>query len=60
MSGEAAISNSAEVVYEDPDRIQQYVQKNDQDIELKECPAYGEREKRQNIELTDCPAYGIV
>ena len=45
--GDATLSREAEVVYEDPDCVQQYMPKKDEDIELKECPAYGE--SRENI-----------
>lgn len=61
--GDATISREAEVVYEDPDSVQQYIPKrgDSEDIELKECPAYGEsREKHKNIDLSGCPAYGVA
>ena len=57
----ATVRSEAEVVYEDPDSVQQYVPKKDENIELKECPAYGEsREKHNNLDLSRCPAYGVV
>ena len=47
------------MVYEDPDSVQQYMPRKDKaDIELKECPAYGE--SRKNVDLSRCPAYGVV
>ena len=57
--GDAPLSTEAEVVYEDPYSAQQYTPWKDKaDIELKECPAYGER--RENVDLSRCPAYGVV
>ena len=52
-------TNNTEAVYEDPDSFQQYTLRKDQNIELKECPAY---EKpiaigQSAIELEECPAY---
>ena len=48
------------MVYEDPDSVQQYPSpRRDEDIELKECPAYGES-RDNNIDLSKCPAYGVV
>ena len=57
--GKGAISGKAEVVYEDPDglQLQEYRPKNDQNIELKECPAYEKRNEQPYIEVVDCPAY---
>ena len=57
--GKGAISGKAEVVYEDPDGLQlrEYRPKNDQNIELKECPAYEKRNEQHYIEVVDCPAY---
>ena len=46
------------MVYEDPDSVQQYMPKKDEDIKLKECSAYGE--SRENIDLSRCPAYAVV
>ena len=54
--GDAPLGTEVEVVY---DSVQQYnIPKKDEDIELKECPAYGE--SRENIDLSRCPAYGVV
>ena len=46
-------------MYEEPD-LKLYRAKKDQDIELEECPAYGENEANQNVKLKECPAYGIL
>ena len=51
----------SEVVYEEPDlNLCRPRAKKDQDIELEECPAYGESKANQNVELKECPAYGIL
>ena len=43
-------------VYDEPDNFLQRTPKDD-DIELKQCPAY-EKVKKDTIELEECPAYG--
>ena len=57
VTGKGVIGGEAEVVYEDPDNIQQYIPKNDQDIKLKECLDYETPIKQPDIELEECPAY---
>ena len=54
-----AVDGVAEVVYDYPDslQLQQYRPKNDQNIELEECPAYKKRNEQPDIEVVDCPAY---
>ena len=56
---ENSISGKADskVMYEDPDNLEKYIPKNDQDIELKQCPAYEKPTKQPDIELEECPAY---
>ena len=51
------VTGKVEVVYEEPASLQQYVPKNDQSIELKECLAYEKPFKQSDIELVECPAY---
>ena len=46
-------------MYEEPD-LKLYRVKKDQDIELEECPTYGESKANQNVELKECPAYGML
>ena len=59
--GKGAISGRPdEVVYEYPDcfQLQDYRPKNNEDIDLKECPAYEKKiNKQADIKLVDCPAY---
>ena len=56
--GVAGSQIKLEAVYEEPDNLQQYRPKKDEDnIELEECPAYGEKRK-DDIKLEECPAYG--
>ena len=51
----------SEVVYEEPD-LKVYREKKHQDIELENCPAYGENvnKSNQDVELKECPAYGLL
>ena len=51
--------DKTEVIYDEPD-FKPYRAKKDHDIELEECPAYGENKANQNVELKECPAYGIL
>ena len=50
---------NTEAVYEDPDSFRQYTQREHQNIELKECPAFEKPIVQPNIELEECPAYNI-
>ena len=56
-----SIDVNTAVVYEDPDSFQltEYMPKEDQSIELKECPAYKKPivSGQPDIELEECPAY---
>jgi hypothetical protein len=53
---ETITADKAEVIYDYPDdlQLQEYRPKNDEDIKLKECPAY---EKPPDFKLVECPAY---
>ena len=50
-----------ELIYEDPDKVQQYKSKyiGGRDIDMQECPAYREprKETLADIKLEDCSAY---
>ena len=50
-----------ELIYEDPDNVQQYKSKHigGRDIDMQECPAYREprKETLADIKLEDCSAY---
>ena len=50
-----------ELIYEDPDKVQQYKSKyiGGRDIDMQECPAYREPRKETlvDIKLEDCSAY---
>jgi hypothetical protein len=54
-AGMDSVNINTEAVYEDPDSFQQYTPREDQNIELKESPAYGSRQP--DIDLKECPAY---
>ena len=48
--------NNNEVVYEEPDGHKQHT-KDEDNIELKECPAYGKPDREVDIKLEGCQAY---
>lgn len=57
--GKRASYQTEAPLYDEPDSFMQCAQKDD-DIELKECPAYEKPKKDVYIELEECPAYGKV
>ena len=56
-TGGKATGVKDEVVYDEPDDLQQYKLKGDTEIDLQDCPAYGKPNRREDIELKECPAY---
>lgn len=55
------ISVKAEVVYDEPENIlHQHQSKGNEEIELKDCPAYGKPHyTEKDIETEECPAYYV-
>lgn len=55
--GRKAVIETARVVYDEPEDLQQYQSTGEGEIKLKECSAYGKLGTEVDVRLEDCPAY---